>query len=326
MKSIIEDIKTGDYKSVYLFYGEENYLKQQYKKKLIEALIPQDDTVNFASFEGKDVKVEEIMSLGDTMPFFAERRLIVVENSGFLKQKSEELASYIPEIPESAVLLFVESEVDKRGKVYKAITKKGRAVDMSAQDEKSLIMWLASLIKGENKKVKESTLRYFIGKAGHNMDTLKREMDKVISYALYEDEITPQAIDAVVTNQIENHIFDMVEAVSLKKQKEALRLYYELLALKEPPMRILYMLSRQFKQLLEVKGLRKQGYDKGKIAKAAGIHPFVVGKLLNQVNRFRTKELISILEGALESEKAVKVGDLKDTLSVELFIVKNSAS
>ena len=82
MKSLNEDIKTGQFKSIYLLYGEEEYLKKQYKGRLTRAMLPEGDRVNYAYYEGKGIPVPEIIDLAETMPFFAERRLIVIEDSG----------------------------------------------------------------------------------------------------------------------------------------------------------------------------------------------------------------------------------------------------
>ena len=108
MKTIDEDIKSGQFKRVYLLFGEEAYLKHQYKRKLKQALVASDDTMNFSSFEGKDTNPKAIIDLAETLPFFADRRLILIENSGFFKNSCEELAAYLPELPESTCLVFVE--------------------------------------------------------------------------------------------------------------------------------------------------------------------------------------------------------------------------
>lgn len=324
MKSLNEDIKMNQYKQVYLLYGEEAYLKKQYRDKLVKALLPDGDTMNYAYYEGKGINTAEIIDLAETMPFFAERRVIVIENSGFFKNAAPELADYVKNIPETAYFLFVEEEVDKRGKLYKAVKDKGRAVDMERQDEKTLVLWIAGMVKREGKQIKESTVKYLISKAGTNMENLEKEMEKLISYTLGQTEITAADVDAIGTTQITNKIFDMVEAVAVKQQKKALNYYYDLLALKEPPMRILYLLSRQFKLLLEVKELVGQGRDKAQIAKTAGLHPFVAGKYMQQCRNFSKTVLISIMEYAAETEEMVKTGRLNDVMSVELFIVKYS--
>lgn len=324
MKSLNEDIKSGVFRQTYLLYGEEAYLKKQYKDKLTKAILPEGDTVNYAYYEGKGIQPGELIDLAETMPFFAERRLIVVENSGFFKNASPELADYIRTMPETACFLFVENEVDKRGKLYKAVKEKGRIAEMGRQDEKTLLYWIAGNVKKEERQIKESTARYLISLVGTDMENLEKEMEKLFSYTLGKSEITIQDIDDICTSQVTNQIFAMVEAVAAKQQKKALDYYYDLLALKEPPMRILYLLSRQFKLLMEVRDLAGKGFDKSQLAKTVGLHPFVAGKYMQQCRDFSETELRSILEDAADTEEMVKTGRLNDMMSVELFIVKYS--
>ena len=317
MKSLNEDIKSGKFKNVYLLYGEEAYLKKQYKDRMTKAIIPDGDTMNYAYYEGKGINPAELVDLAETMPFFAERRLIVAENSGFFKNATPELADYIKSMPDTTCLLFIENEVDKRGKMYKAVKDRGRIVEMGRQDEKTLLYWIAGNVKKEGRQIKESTARYLVSKTGTDME--------LFSYTLGKDEITAADIDDICTTQITNKIFDMIEAVAAKRQKQALDYYYDLLALKEPPMRILYLLSRQFKLLLEVKDLMGRGNDKAQIAKTAKLHPFVAGKYMQQCRTFSKAELRDIMEEAASTEEMVKTGRMNDVMSVEIFIVKFSA-
>lgn len=326
MKTLNEDIKTGNLKGAYLLYGEETYLKKQYRDRLSKAVLPEDDRMNYAYYEGKGIHPAELIDLAETMPFFSERRLIVVENSGFFKNAVPDLADYIKTMPESVCFLFIENEVDKRGRMYKAVKDKGRAVELKRQDEKTLLYWIAGNVKREGRQIKEQTAKYLISKSGDDMEKLVHELEKLFSYTLNRTEITAEDIDAVCTVQITNQIFDMVESVAMKKQKKALECYYDLLALKEPPMRILYLLSRQFKLLLHVKELQKKGCDRGMIAKTAGLHPFVAGKYMQQSKSFSGKELRKIMEDAADIEEMVKTGRLSDRMSVELFIIKYSAA
>lgn len=301
-------------------------MKKQYKDKLTKAILPDGDTVNYAYYEGKGINPAELIDLAETMPFFAERRLIVIENSGFFKSATPELADYMKNMPDTVCFLFVENEVDKRGKMYKAAKDKGRIVEMGRQDEKTLLYWIAGNVKREGRQIKESTARYLVSKTGTDMGNLEKEMEKLFSYTLGRNEITVQDIDDICTTQITNKIFEMVEAVAVKQQKKALNYYYDLLALKEPPMRILYLLARQFKLLLEVKDLCGKGYEKSQIAKTVGLHPFVAGKYIQQCRTFSREELRSIMEEAVNAEEMVKTGRLNDVMSVELFIVKYSAA
>ena len=160
---------------------------------------------------------------------------------------------------------------------------------------------------------------------GMSEKKIQKELEKLFCYTMDKDSITTRDVETICTTQITNQIFDMVNAVADKQQKKALEYYYDLLALKEPPMRILFLLTRQFKLLLEVKTMDKQGYPRKEIAEKAGINPFVVGKYQTQAKAFSEKELRGIMEDAVDTEESVKTGRLTDTLGVELFIIKYSS-
>lgn len=324
MKSLNEDLKTGQFNQIYLFYGEEAYLKRYYKERFVKAMVSEGDTMNYSYFEGKNTNPKAVIDLAETLPFFAERRLIVLENTGFLKNASPELAEYIKEIPETTSVIFIEEELDKRGKLYKAIKDKGRIVELKRQDDQTLMKWILGFVKREDKQISEATIRYFLGKVGNDMENIQRELEKLFCYCMYRTDITVADIDAICTTQIENHIFDMVDAVANKEQKKALDYYYDLLALKEPPMRILYLLTRQFRILMEVKDMEGLGFGQKDIASKVGIMPFLVGKYRAQAKAFSKKELREIVEAGVEAEEMVKTGRMGDALSVELFLVQYS--
>ena len=151
--------------------------------------------MNYAYYEGKGINPAELIDLAETMPFFAERRLIVVENSGFFKNAVPELADYIKIMPDSTCFLFVENEVDKRGRMYKAVKNKGRAVELKRQDEKTLLYWIAGNVKREGKQIKEQTAKYLISKTGDDMEKLVHELEKLFSYTLNRTEITAEDIE-----------------------------------------------------------------------------------------------------------------------------------
>ena len=147
MKSIDEDIKNGSFQRVYLLYGEESYLKRQYKQKLKNALAPSGDTLNAAYYEGKNCNIGEMIDLAETLPFLAEYRLILVENSGCFKSSCEELAEYMKHIAETTVFVFEEEDVDKRSKMYKAVKNAGRAVEFARQKDALLVPWILGRLK-----------------------------------------------------------------------------------------------------------------------------------------------------------------------------------
>lgn len=326
MKSLNEDLKTGQFKQIYLLYGQEDYLKKQYKERFIKAMVPEGDTMNYSCYEGKKTDVKEIIDLAETLPFFSERRLIVFEDTGFFKTGGNDLADYISGgIPQTTYFIFVENEVDKRSRMYKAVKAKGHIVELGAQDENTLRKWVSGLVRKEKKKMSQPDIAYFLNKVGTDMENITKELEKLFCYCLDREVVTRKDVDAVCVTQITNHIFDMVNAVAAKDQRKALDLYYDLLALKESPMRILALMSKEYRDLFHVKELSRQGYGRKDIASKAGLHPFVAGKYMDLAKKFQPGELRKVMEESADLEQRVKTGFMSDSLAVELFIVKQSA-
>ena len=198
MQQLLEDIKSGGFRQVYLLYGEEAYLRLQYRDKLKDALAG-GDTMNYHYFEGKGTEIPKLIDLAETMPFFAERRVIVVENSGMFKKASDQLADYIRQISPTAYFVFVETEVDKRGRLYKAVKDTGRAVEFARQNEATLQKWILVQLKKEGKQITQADLQYFLQRVGSDMENISRELEKLFCYTLGKAAVTQEDIEAVCT-------------------------------------------------------------------------------------------------------------------------------
>ncbi len=325
MKRIAQDIKSAQFSHLYLLYGEEAYLRRQYRDKLRAALVPADDTMNCSVYSGKDINASEVVDLAGTMPFFAERRVIIIENSGWLKSGNDQFLALVKAIPDTTYLILVEEETDKRSKLYKAVTANGYAALCEMQDEATLRKWVMGLLKKENKLITPDALTLLLDKTGTSMENIRREVEKLVCYKYYDEGITASDVEELCIVQIQNQIFDMVEAVAQKKQKQALKLYYNLLALKEAPMKILALIARQFNMLLQVKEMKSKGYHESDIARQTGLNPYYLKKkYIPQAAQFRQAQLETALKACVEAEEAVKTGRMPDLLSVELIIVSLS--
>ena len=203
----------------------------------------------------------------------------------------------------------MESQIDKRSRLYKTIASKGCCVEFAIQDEETLKRWILGMMKKENKKISQRDLNLLLEKTGTDMENIRKETEKLFCYCLDKEIISGQDIEEICTKQIGNHIFDMVSAIAEGKQEKALNLYYELLAQKEPPMRILFLIARQFNLLYQVK---------------VGLPGFIAGKYCTQASRFKAEELRDALEACVEAEEAIKTGRMNDNMSVEILIIKYS--
>lgn len=320
MHTIKEHIKKKEFSNVYLLYGQEDYLKLLYRDKLKAAIVAPEDTMNYSYFEGKDLDLGAVQSMADTVPFFSEKRLLVLENSGLFKKQSD-FADYIKTLPETSIIVFVEHEIDKRNKLYKAVQKQGTVSEMNGLTETDLKMWIATYLQKNGKKITEQNILYLIQKVGADMKNLENEMEKLICYAAEDEIIQREMIDDICVAQTEGKIFEMIDAIGMRNQDKALQLYYDLLAVREKPMSILFLLIRHFNILVQIKELAHAGIPNGQIASNVGIPPFTVKKYAVQSKNFKVREIHSYLEQCVEVEQQVKTGLLLDQIGVELLIV-----
>ncbi|MDR2043770.1 MAG: DNA polymerase III subunit delta [Clostridium sp.] len=321
MRRIQEDIKSGEFRQIYLLYGEERYLRRQYRDRLGRALCEGLDPMNIHVYEGKNISVGEIVDLAETVPFFSPRRVLLLDDSGLFKSGGEKMAEYLAQVPETAFFLFLESEVDKRGKLFKTVQAKGCAAEFVPQEEAVLKRWIAQRLKKEGKSGTESTIRLFLEKTGTDMEHISMELEKLVCYCLEAQEITERDVEAVCTARISSRIFDMVGAIAEKQPQKALRLYDDLLARKEPPLRILFLIARQCNLLLQVKEMKAKGYDNRTIGAKIGLPPFIAGKCVSQAARFPADELKRAVVRCVEAEEDVKTGKMNDQLGVEMLLL-----
>ena len=186
MKRIAQDIKSGQFSRLYLLYGEEAYLRRQYRDNLRKALVPEEDTMNCSVYSGKDINVNEVVDLAGTMPFFADRRVIIVENSGWFKSGNDQIAMLVKTLSDTTCMIFVEEEVDKRSKLFKAVTANGYAANCEMQDEAMLNKWIMGLLKKENKSITPDGLNLLLDRTGTNMENIRREVEKLVCYKYYD--------------------------------------------------------------------------------------------------------------------------------------------
>lgn len=320
MKGIKEHIKTGQYKTVYLLYGTESYLRRLYTSKLKTGALAGGDEMNLSVFSGKETDWNEVRNLAETMPFFAERRVLVLENTGAFKNACE-FADEIAGLPDTAVLIFNESEVDKRSRMFKAVKEHGYVCEMNGLSEGDLSLWVAQLLNRDGKKISKDDLRFFLERVGSDMENIETEAEKLICYTGEREIVTKEDILAVTTEQISGKIFAMTDALGVRNKKLALRLYHDLLAVREKPMTVLYLMVRQCNMILQAAEMSRQGLDRSVIAGKAGMPPFAVGKCLSQAKNFTTEQLLHLITYGTELEEQIKTGRIDERIAVELFLL-----
>lgn len=322
MSIINEQIKNASFSKVYLLYGTEAYLLKQYKEKLRSALISAEDTMNFSLYKGEQCNADSIISDSQTLPFFADRRVILVEDSGFFKSANDALADSLSELPDSTCLIFCEHEVDKRGRLYKAVSKTGTALSFDTPDERTLLIWLKSLLQTDGIQADDAAVYKLIESVGQDMTMLQNEAEKLKDFCFERKLITVSDVEAISVSLTENKIFDMTDAISRKDKAEAILLYNDLLTLREPAMRILFLISRHYNILAQVKRMQMDGADNGHIASIVKIPPFTVKKYTAQSKNYLYPDLLKKIDLCQHTDYAIKSGQMTDKQAVEMLIIR----
>ncbi|MCL2397053.1 MAG: DNA polymerase III subunit delta [Defluviitaleaceae bacterium] len=325
MKELNNHIKNKSFAQAYLFFGEEPYLTSHWRRSLVSAVLAEDARdMNMEVFDGK-IPAAAIMDAAETLPFLAEHRLVVVTGSGlFATGRSEDataLADFIKDIPDSTIMLFVEAEVDKRGRLYKRIAEHGLAMEAKTPREADLADWAVKFCGARGKKMARSTAMHLLRTVSGDMQLLYNEMEKLVAHAGVDAEITAAHVDTLCTKSLEAKIFDLMKAICDRDAARSFALYGNLIALKESPLMVLSMIARQFRYSLQCAALAPNMNQKD-IASKLALHPFAVQEFVATGRNFPQKAMIDALEACLETDYAIKSGGIGDVLGVEVLIMR----
>lgn len=331
MGRIKEDIKNKSFKNMYLLFGEEAFMRNYYKKMLRDSLVDASDNLNYSYFEGTNTDINQVVDLINTMPFMSDHRVVLCENTGWLNKDGDSessnlkmLSEALKTISEDVVFILCEEKIDKRSGLYKVISAEGVAEEFTRETDETLARWAMGYCANQGKKMAPNTAMYFITETGNDMTLLSLELEKLIAWCLDRDEIKAADIDEVCTHQVNNKIFDMITAISNGRSREALRLYYDLITLRESGFHILSLLVRQYNNMLLVKDGINHGYGIKVISDKTGIKDWLVRRHSDMVRNVSKDYLIDCLEACVKAEQDIKSGNLTETLSIELLIISLS--
>lgn len=286
VEKLKEKLKKGEILPIYLFYGDEDYLKNYYFDELQKKILGGNKDFNFTVFEGKDLELQELSDALESYPLMSDKKLIVIKNLNITEQS--EIKEYITEniksLPDFSVLLIYEDiiELDDK-KDAKAISfinlinKTGLSVNFRKAEEKDLVNWADRHIKSRGYKADLSTIRYMLSVCDNSMNVLINEIEKLCGYA-NDFEITKKDIDDIVTRTIDSRIFDLTDAIAGRDYSKAFSVLDELFFLKYTDTVIAGSIYRAFINLYNIKMASMQGIQAYEAAKDLGLKDFVASK------------------------------------------------
>lgn len=314
-----------DQTGITLIYGEEEWIKNEALQKVKSQSVDETDLMNYSLFEGKDIVVSNIIDTGETMPFFAQQKLIVVKKSGLFKSgkkdESQKLLDWLKQKPDYTHIVFYEDEVDKRNALYKYIKGAFNVIEGVCPDDEALMKILKVACKEKGLNIEPTLINYLVVNLPRNIGHILVELDKLAAY-VGEEIVTKEAINKVCVFSLEQRVFELLKAVSQKNTTLALGIYNKLIESKESPIGILVLIARQYRLLLQVKYLLRTQTSVKQISQSIGLPYYVAQDLTKQAQNFTFKALQDILELCLESDQAIKTGKMEPIKCIELLIIK----
>lgn len=324
MKKIKEDIKNQRFEKVYVLYGEEDYLRLAYRKSLFAALT-NGDTMNTlcVSEDLPDAKTLKLFT--DTIPFFASRRVVLLEDTGLLSLEAGDYAEWIASLPDTAAVIISEQKADKRKSFFKKASSVGYAVEFSLLTREEIGKYVLKCVKEAQKNITRDAYTKLLENLPGCLGSIQNEMSKLLDYLGEAEVIETHHIDEIITPFQDADIFALIGAIAQKKRKSAIENYYNNydrldLQRNESPIKLLKRLGTQFQNMLFLKEMKKDGLGEPEILKTIGISSGAFYYLKKYAVGFTRDELLRNLNLIIDMEYKIKTGDMNDQLTVEMLL------
>ena len=335
----IKDIKDNKLSPLYVFWGHENYLIEQSLKMLKDKVVGADfEAFNYIVLDASETTVDHVIESAETLPLFAEKKVVLVKNTPYFQKTKnglngkdeEKFLHYLASPSESSVVIFHSAgDLDKRRKMDKTAQKPGKIIDFNKFNDVDFAKWVTKRFKAEDIEIEGAALRYFVemvGYLGKNSEKtlyeVNSEIDKLMHYCKEAGIVKREDIDQTIEKSFETNIFELLDALSGGNVKDGLHSVHELLGKDEAPLKIISMISRQFRMIYKTKALQSEGHSGSSIASKLGVPGFVANKNSNFGRRMTFDMLGEIIAECIKYERYIKTGKMGQEIALETLIVE----
>lgn len=329
-----KQIKAKKFSPIFLLYGPETFIINETKQLLISNVLHEEERdFNLSSYDLEETSIEVALEDAETLPFMGEKRLIFLHNPVFLtsektKEKVEhqlaKLESYIKEPSPFSILVFIApyEKLDERKKLTKELKRIGAVLEAKKLNDSELMGWIQERAAYNEVEMDAQAAELMLSLTGTNLFMLTSELDKLALNVGKGNRIEIDIVDQLVSRSLEQNIFNLVDKIVHRKIEDALRIYYDLLKQNEEPIKILSIITGQFRLIYQVKELAKKGYGQQQIAGNLKVHPFRVKLAAGQAQLFGEKELANIMDLLATADYQMKTGAMNKEILIEMFLFR----
>ena len=256
LRELKKALRDGQLKNLYVFHGEETYLRDYYLSRLKQALLPAGlEDFNLHTAQGKECSPEWLEQAVDCLPMMSEHTMVLVTDYDLFgggEGQRGKLLALLGSLPEYCCLVFVYDllpyKADGRSKLAALLRDKGAVVDFRRQEQGDLTDWIVRRFKATGHTISTEDARYLIFLCGDLMTNLISEIGKIAAYAS-APRVTRADIDAVAIPQVDAVVFQMTDALTRKDFDKAAAVLADLLHEQQSPIMILSVMGKYFRQL-----------------------------------------------------------------------------
>ena len=328
LKDLDNDIKSGNIKRVYFFFGEETFLLENRIKSIMKRLgILNSDSMNFSKFDGIKSSFEDFAEEISSYPFGAEKKLVLLKITGWLSnEKSKEYKAFkeaASQISDYVCLIVQEDNFDKK-KIKNAefLESLGGILNFEHLTVNRLVVWLEKFFEDKGKRISTSDINYIINCCGQSMGKIYSEAQKLVLYSGENEKISSNAVRALVVKSNEYKIYELFDDIVEAKNQNAIKKTKQLLAAKEKPTAVLAGITGRLSELFSVKLLASEGMPSREISTYLDFPrpDFAIKKMITQSKRYGEKYLKRMIKRGTELDAAIKSGRIAGDAAVELFV------
>lgn len=308
--------------SLYLLWGKEDYLREQYLTELKTACIPEGESgFNYRRFDGPEISAAQLRQAVDAMPFLSERSFVELRDLDLNRLKeAQEIQDILSDIPGYCTVCLVQNaeyEPDGRLKLIKTIREKGSELKFTQQGQGALIEWIARRFAAHGKRIDFEAAQRLIFISGDLMNRLIPEIDKIAAYAA-GDTVGVKDVEAVAHHIPEAQVFELTDLLARKQYNAAMNTLAELFAENEyDPIYLLAVLGSQMRRLYAARLAIDQKLGAKYVAECCAIkYDFLVSKLMDSARGFTPEQLKNAVRICAETDEKMKSsgGDSRELL------------
>lgn len=326
---------------IFVFHGDEEFAKSE-RIAALRAALGEFADFNTTELDGRSATWQELQHHCDVLPFLGDYRLVIVSNlltrlsggkskggktTGASADYLAWLVDYLPTVPESTQLVFSEDKkLPKSHPVLKTVAELGERGEITAFSAprvkgRELTGWVETRAKKRGVKLAGGVADDLASFIGPDLRLIDSELGKLAVYA-GDRPVQPEDVRLLVPYAQDASIFDMVDALGHRRTAQAFRLLAQLRNEGAHPLYLLTMIVRQYRILLQVKELMQQGLDRDAIAKKIKLHPFPTKKAMAQARQYSPQQLNSIYDRLLDTDVAIKTGQIEANLALDILVVE----